>query len=332
MNKWSKLGPKYDKSSNRWVVDIPASYLGKRQRHFYSTEVDAIKGSADIALKLQMGEVPTRSASLPRIGKLAEIYLARKEGELSKASYKTTRWGINALVERFGELTPDQLTANMIDSWVASFEGQTRTKFNLFTEGRAFFNWRGVTESVNKTPFIDPPKKQDKGHRIAIMTPTQMRVLLKQNFPPFIRAWLLGGGFQGMRTEEQFRIRHESIDWEYDEIVITKEDSKQGTACRPRSIAITEPFKRHMHKAKGPYLDGKTKKHFEAWMPKVCKAMGVMEWTRNTLRHSYASYLLASNRDAVKTAYEMGHASPALLYQTYANSVTRQEAAAWWAL
>lgn len=332
MHKWRKLSPKYDKSSNRWVVDIPASYLGKRQRHFFSTEVDAIKGSAEIALQLQMGEAPVRSTALPRIGKLAAIYLARKEGELSKASYKTTRWGINALVERFGELTPDQLTADMIDSWVASFKGQTRTKFNLFTEGRAFFNWRGVTESVNKTPFIDPPKKQDKGHRIEIMTPDQMRKLLKEDYPPFIRAWLLGGGFQGMRTEEQFRIRHESIDWKYKEITIKREDSKQGTACRPRSIKLTKPFIKYMHKSKGPYLDGKTKKHFEAWMPKICEVMGVESWTRNTLRHSYASYLLASNRDAVKTAYEMGHASPALLYQTYANSVSRQDAAAWWAL
>jgi integrase len=312
------------------MVDIPASHLGKRQRHFYSTEVDAIRGSAEIALKLQMGEAPARSARLSNLAELAAIYLAKKERELSKASFKTTRWGINALVERFGELTPDQLTANMIDAWVAAFDGETRTKFNLFTEGRAFFNWRGVTESGTKTPFIDPPKKQDKGHRIEIMTPAQMKALLKEDFPPFIRAWLLGGGFQGIRTEEQFRIRHESIDWKYKEITITREDSKQGTACRPRSITITNPFKKHMHKASGPYLDGKTKKHFEAWMPKVCKAMGVESWTRNTLRHSYASYLLASTRDAVKTAYEMGHASPALLYQTYANSVTRQAAAAWW--
>jgi len=329
MSKWSKLAPKHDKSRNRWMVDIPASHLGKRQRHFYSTEIEAIRGSAEIALKLQMGEVPVRSAARKSIGDLAALYLTRKEGELSKASFKTTRWGVTALVKKFGELTPDQLTANMIDSWIASFDGQTRTRFNLFTAGRSFFNWRGVTESGTKTPFIDPPKKQDKGHRIEIMTPDQMQILLKQDYPPFIRAWLLGGGFQGIRTEEQFRIRHESIDWKYKEITITKEDAKQGTACRPRSIKLTAPFKKHMHKSKGPYLDGKTKKHFEAWMPKICTAMGVEEWTRNTLRHSYASYLLASTRDAVKTAYEMGHASPALLYQTYANTVTRQAAAEW---
>jgi integrase len=332
MNKWSKLAPKYDKSSNRWVVDIPASHLGKRQRHFFPTEIQAIAGSAEIALKLQMGEVPARTSTRKSIGDLAALYLARKEGELSKGSFKATRWGINALVKRFGEMTPDQLTPNMIDAWLASIDGETRTRFNLFTTGRSFYNWRGVAETGTTSPFIDPPKKQDKGHRIEILTPAQMKLLLKADFPPFIRAWILGGGFQGIRTEEQYRIRHESIDWKYDEITITKEDAKQGTACRPRSITITKPFKKHMHKGFGPYLDGKTRKHFEPWMPKVCGAMGVERWERNTLRHSFASYLLASTRDAVKTAYEMGHASPALLYQTYANTVSRQDAAAWWAL
>jgi hypothetical protein len=40
------------------MVDIPASLLGERQRHFYATEIQAIAGSAEIALKVQMGEVP----------------------------------------------------------------------------------------------------------------------------------------------------------------------------------------------------------------------------------------------------------------------------------
>jgi hypothetical protein len=41
---------------------------------------------------------------------------------------------------------------------------------------------------------------------------------------------------------------------------------------------------------------------------------------------------LAHFRDAAKTAFEMGHTSPALLYQTYANCVTRREAEKWWAV
>jgi hypothetical protein len=66
----------------------------------------------------------------------------------------------------------------------------------------------------------------------------------------------------------------------------------------------------------------------------ACRLIGVEDgvWPSNCLRHSFASYHLAHFRDAAKTAFEMGHTSPALLYQTYANCVTRREAEKWWAV
>jgi integrase len=59
---------------------------------------------------------------------------------------------------------------------------------------------------------------------------------------------------------------------------------------------------------------------------------GKLKWPNNCLRHSFASYHLAHFRDAAKTAFEMGHESPKLLYQTYGNCVTRREAEQWWGL
>jgi integrase len=67
-------------------------------------------------------------------------------------------------------------------------------------------------------------------------------------------------------------------------------------------------------------------------MYEVLHALKWKQWKKNCLRHSFASYALAYSRDAAKTAYEMGHTSPALLYKEYANAVTRKEAEEWWSL
>jgi len=55
-------------------------------------------------------------------------------------------------------------------------------------------------------------------------------------------------------------------------------------------------------------------------------------WPQDLLRHSYASYLLASNNDAAATAEQLGHMTTAMLYQHYREVVTREDAAAFWAV
>lgn len=56
-----------------------------------------------------------------------------------------------------------------------------------------------------------------------------------------------------------------------------------------------------------------------------------LEWPANCLRHSFDFYHLAHYKDTVQTAFLMG-TSPRLLYETYANQVSRRDAAKWWEL
>jgi integrase len=141
-----------------------------------------------------------------------------------------------------------------------------------------------------------------------------------------------------MRTREVFAVSFSAIDWEYEEITIRTEDSKQGEAARPRNITIQPAFKRHMPPGEGLLVEGWSKKKWDPLVKEACRLIGVepvegkLKWPNNCLRHSFASYHLAHFRDAAKTAFEMGHESPKLLYQTYGNCVTRREAEQWWAV
>ena len=266
------------------------------------------------------------------IADLVAAFLEHREKQDSHITFRSLRWGLGFLVEKYGKLSPSALTPDLIAAWIPSLPLQTRAKFNVFAAGRTFFNWRMVKNLKEKNPFQDAPPKKDKGHRLPILTPDQMRAILGAEFPSFFRAWIVGGGFAGLRTIEMDRLDRSAIDRENKEITVRKDQSKQGEAARPRSITTQEAFLRHMPAGEGKWCEGAKKRDFEAEMPRLLQIIGLESWPSNTLRHSFASYHLANYRDASKTAYEMGHVSANMVYSTYANSVSRKDAEAWWAI
>ena len=62
------------------------------------------------------------------------------------------------------------------------------------------------------------------------------------------------------------------------------------------------------------------------------RAAAAVPFIRNGIRHSFASYHLALHMDATRTAFELGHTRPDLLYRHYRNLVTRAAAEAYWKL
>src|SRR5262249_53908896 len=65
-------------------------------------------------------------------------------------------------------------------------------------------------------------------------------------------------------------------------------------------------------------------------LDRIRRAAGLAKWPRNGLRHSYASYRLAAVHDAPRVASELGHTSPAMLYNTYREVVRPDEAEKYW--
>jgi len=62
----------------------------------------------------------------------------------------------------------------------------------------------------------------------------------------------------------------------------------------------------------------------------IIEAAGV-QWPRDVMRHTFASFHLAKHEDAAKTAHEMGHADGGkMLFTHYRNLVKPNEAAAFW--
>lgn len=325
----------YDENASRWKLDIPASMGGTRKRIFFANQQVALVETARIITELSSGvqAVGNSQGRGQRLSNLVAGFLSERKMETSPDNYTTLKWGLNIFSEKYGQLSPDDLTPAMTAVWVKGLrQYTTRGRFNIFAACRTFFNSPGMLDICPTNPFRDAPPKKDKGARLPILTPEQMKTLLSLELQPFFKAWIVCGGFSGMRSCEFGRLTFEAIDREHGEIIVRREDSKQGEAARPRSIPIYPAFQRHIPKGKGP-LDGRVSwKKMDDEMAKALKALGWAQWKKNCLRHSFASYALAASQDAVKTAYEMGHASPTLLYKDYANAVSRRDAAAWFAL
>jgi integrase len=328
------ISPVFCEKSSKWKLDVPASMAGVRKRYFFKTQQEALVETARIISTIAVGSpvAPKKQLTGGKLSNLIAGYLAERKGETSKDNHTTLKWGLNILGAKYGELSPEELTPAITSTWIKGLKYKTRGRFNVFAACRTFYNSPAMLDRCPVNPFRDAPPKKDKGARLPILTPDQMRKLLALDVKPFFKAWLVCGGFSGMRSCEFERLDYEAIDYEHLEIVIRRDQSKQGEATRPRSIPIYPAFKRHMPAGEGPLDGGANWKKVDDEMEKALKALDWKHWKKNCLRHSFASYALAASQDAVKTAYEMGHASPALLYKDYANAVSRKDAAEWFAM
>lgn len=331
-----KLLPEFNRAKNRWEIDVPRSLnKGVRKRFYFKTADEANKAHADLIYSLTLtGSIPLSAGPRESVAYFAAQFLAKKSLEVEMVSMRQLKWGMKYFCEKWGSKRPEDLKSADLRAWIDSLPLTTRGRWNVFAVCRDFFNSPIGQEAVAKNPFNDAPPKREKGARLSILTLDQMRALLAHEWPDWFKAWLVAGAFAGLRTREVFALDNSAIDWEYGEIVVRREDAKQGKAARPRSASIQEPLVRHMPRRKGPLTGGWWKKGWERAAKEACAVIGVegaQEWPSNCLRHSFASYHLAHFKDATKTAYEMG-SSPDLIYSTYANLVSRRDAAKWWEL
>lgn len=332
------LIPKFDRKLARWVIDVPKDMNGgKRRRMFFQDQSDANKAHAELVFSLaHTGAIPSKAEAGETTGHFIAGFLAKKSLEVEPVTLRQLKWGLLKLSAAHGAKRPEDLDAEEMRRWVDKLPLTTRGKFNVFAVCRDFFASPPMRKIVSFSPFSDAPPKKDKGARLPILTVAQMQALLKHEWPSWFKAWLVAGAFGGLRTREIFAVNNSAIDWDYDEIVIRKEDAKQGEAARPRSATIYEPLKRHMPRgdADKALVHGWSKKKWKPVIREACQVIGIegpLEWPSNCLRHSFASYHLAHYKDTVQTAFLMG-TSPRLLYETYANQVSRRDAAKWWEL
>lgn len=325
---------------NRWVVTVPPSWNGKRERHSFESEGAAEIWMAERTLeKVKNLEVKTsaREGDLQgTVEKAALAYLKDREGEVTKEPLRLMTNHLQKLVDEFGHMGIDEPDPLVCRNWIRRIKYSQRTKHGIYSTCRTFYRW-ALRYGYAKTSPFDRMEPIPKGEAPkGILTPAQMRKGL-EFAKDFMHDFFVLGGFCGLRPIEIMRLDWKAFNFDTRQIYIgpdvTKRDNIRGRGTKHRYVDIPETAMRLLPRDK---KEGKViPRHYDAVrrrMVRIWKNMGLSEWPHDALRHSAATYLLAVTQNANRVAHWLGHTTTQMVSDSYGKAVPNEVAHEWWSI
>jgi len=306
----------------RWKVDIPATLAGTRIRKFFTSreeaENEAAAFRARIALKGTAG-IEADNSHLLTVADAIRRFWSRKES-VQGVHRRNFMTHLNRLSEQFGSAPISLINPiDLEDHWNRPTWGPT-SRNHCFRYLRMFFNWCARYELIPRNPIlrVDAPRAAEAPR--AILTPEQMTAALAAATPP-LRAFLALGGFAGLRTTEAMALPLSAVESD----IVKVEAGKTGGRFVNRLPAFDAAWP-------AVEVTPKAARAFYMTLNNLARKIGLEAWPTNALRHSFATYHLSMWEDAPRTAFQMGHRSPQMIYQHYARAVRKEDAVRWWAI
>ena len=250
---------------------------------------------------------------------------AKTQDGASERYLKDLRNRLGIFEQDFGAANVGEILPNQIDDWLRSLKGAAQTRNNYRTILRTLFEYAVSRGYVKENVVAKLAKAKVVRGAPEIFTPAQMQTVLEKAPRDFI-PYLAIGAFAGLRSAEIERLDWSEVDLTGKLIHIKAEKSKSAqrrlVVISKNLLAWLAPYSRK----EGPVADPE---RVRVARDKTCEAAKIV-WPANVLRHSFASYHLAYHQNAAATAAELGHTSPAMLYQHYRELVKPDAAAQWW--
>jgi integrase len=235
----------------------------------------------------------------------------------------------------FGERSVADITPKLAEDWLMGLDVGNLTRNNYRRVLRTFFEFCVKQGRCRDNPFsmVEPSTVPVKD--VEIFTPDAMLALLKASEGD-VRAYLAIGAFAGLRDSEIRRLSWEDVKIGIKKIDLTGRITKTAAS---REVDIP-PVLMHFLE---PVIDEHglvCRKGFERRLKAFKRAMAVpsekgrvaVQWQKNGLRHSFATYHYAIN-DLEKTRRALGHNGTSLIYKHYRkNRVDVADAQRWFAL
>jgi integrase len=130
--------------------------------------------------------------------------------------------------------------------------------------------------------------------------------------------------FCGVRVDEVERCVWDNIDLQRGKITLSADSTKAGrkriNAIPPNAIAWLKACKN---------IGSIAPHDYDQRMRRLRRRAG-LDYPQNAMRHSFAGYHIARHKNAPATAVLLGHPNPSLLYKTYYELVTEDDAERYW--
>lgn len=233
------------------------------------------------------------------------------------------------------------LTAEEIHSSISGVGVAVATYALHRRNARAFWNWSAKKGWCDKTVFenVDAPRKsEDK--EITFLSPEEATALLQTaeaNYPQSVAIYALAL-FAGIRAEELTRLESDHVTT--DGIELPAEVTKKG---RRRHIVPNQTLKAWL--TKYPFTPCSNWKHVDCAVRRLAGwevSAPLLKappdpirgrWPQNALRHSHASYAIASGVPLESLLFEFGHVGGVeVLRKHYLGRATKAQATAFFAI
>jgi integrase len=318
---WNKTTP--------WCCDFFAH--GKRVRKFFAAEELAWAEGA--RLVAQVTEKGTASLNAP-IGGLTVARAVRMWVNEQEPRSDSHRQKIEIFERAFPKAFSGPvgyIEAAALRRWVKSRSANAITQAMYFRYAKMFFGYLTANRLIEHNPMEAVPAPRGRSTK-NILTPHQMKALLKLEMPDYLMALMLLGGFAGIRTEEVCRMSWENINAATGQIHVPPDAIKQSPGGFDQRITdFTEPLTRRAKFFKGRQgrIIPVASETLHTLRRKVVAPV-LKTWPDNCLRHSFATYHLARCKSAPVTAFQMGHTSSHLVQSVYAVPAALADWRAWW--
>ena len=227
----------------------------------------------------------------------------------------------------FEEHLATDITQEGVQQYIDSLSVGPVSKNNVLRMLRNLFAVAIKLEKAQSNPVDGVDNLKTVSKPVSILTPEELKTWLA-NAPENLVAPLAIQAFAGLRTAEVLRLDWREVRIDRGHIEITAENAKSS---RRRLVQITPNLAKWIRpraQLSGSvvplvsYREAKT----DSWQQSFDRRQS------NDLRHSFASYHLALHQDAAKTALELGHSTPTILFQHYRELVTQEDAKSYFAI
>ncbi len=217
------------------------------------------------------------------------------------------------------------VTAREIEAWLAGQGWKPETRRGYLTDVRTLFTFcqrRGYCRD-NPGLGVDKARREDKPP--GIHTVDQVKAILDACLESDLDlARLLAVQyFAGLRPGEAQQLVEEEILMDAKLIEVKAAKSKSR---RRRLVTINETLMAWLA------IGGKLPLVNQVRRFRRVRKLAGVAWSHDVMRHTFATYHLASGRNPDATAHELGHGSTQMLYAHYRELVRPAEAERFWAL
>ncbi len=245
------------------------------------------------------------------------------------ATVADIRYKLDRFAAHFGKETNlADIEADAVQDWLRESIGATGRTFNAYRgHVRALFRFAVRKGWLSVSPAAEIEHDAEEHGTPATLSPKEVEKLLATTAAkyPELMPYIALGVFAGLRPERELgKLSWSSVDLDNARLTVTAENAKRR---RARNVPLSENAVAWLRRYAPPH-PAATVFYSRGKLRGLRKAAAV-PWSKDIMRHTYASYLLAQCEDEALVAARMGN-SVAMVRDHYNGARNATEAAAFW--